>query len=288
MDTEYSKRVYQGVRVKHTVKDLLAEKRSRQTHGPKYSSGSTTPPSFIQMSGSHMLPSYYSMRRPCISDSDISPSTKQFSPDVYPSTFGGRPLGCETSSFSLIDTYYPDTFSEYRNTTTTFSGSGGSFLPSSALSSLLPPFSGESSHVYMRDSWEQSIPEPVPQVDALCPDNLASVSIPPSMPSPESQGSPSQPSQGSSVAPGSSSQSYTLHALEDVHYHLLSSSNPYSAPTSSFPCPPYMNSDLASKIVTEEPADSHTSLPLNLEAHTSWDKDDGVSSWSPYELRKAY
>lgn len=33
---EYSKRVYQGVRVKHTVKDLLAEKRSRQTNGPRY------------------------------------------------------------------------------------------------------------------------------------------------------------------------------------------------------------------------------------------------------------
>lgn len=28
---DFSKRVYQGVRVKHTVKDLLAEKRSRQT-----------------------------------------------------------------------------------------------------------------------------------------------------------------------------------------------------------------------------------------------------------------
>lgn len=33
---EYSKRVYQGVRVKHTVKDLLAEKRSRQTTGPRF------------------------------------------------------------------------------------------------------------------------------------------------------------------------------------------------------------------------------------------------------------
>lgn len=29
--------MYQGVRVKHTVKDLLAEKRSRQTNGPRYS-----------------------------------------------------------------------------------------------------------------------------------------------------------------------------------------------------------------------------------------------------------
>lgn len=34
---EYSKRVYQGVRVKHTVKDLLAEKRSRQTSASRYS-----------------------------------------------------------------------------------------------------------------------------------------------------------------------------------------------------------------------------------------------------------
>lgn len=33
---EYSKRVYQGVRVKHTVKDLLAEKRQRQTSVPRF------------------------------------------------------------------------------------------------------------------------------------------------------------------------------------------------------------------------------------------------------------
>ncbi|KAK3531559.1 hypothetical protein QTP70_024942 [Hemibagrus guttatus] len=36
MEAEYSKRVYQGVRVKHTVKDLLAEKRLRQTGGPRF------------------------------------------------------------------------------------------------------------------------------------------------------------------------------------------------------------------------------------------------------------
>lgn len=39
---DYSKRVYQGVRVKHTVKDLLAEKRSRQTNGPRYSVSTTS------------------------------------------------------------------------------------------------------------------------------------------------------------------------------------------------------------------------------------------------------
>lgn len=42
LSAEYSKRVYQGVRVKHTVKDLLAEKRSRQTNGPRYSVSTTS------------------------------------------------------------------------------------------------------------------------------------------------------------------------------------------------------------------------------------------------------
>lgn len=35
--TDFGKRVYQGVRVKHTVKDLLAEKRSRQSSGSHFS-----------------------------------------------------------------------------------------------------------------------------------------------------------------------------------------------------------------------------------------------------------
>lgn len=242
-----------------------------------------------------MLPSYYSMRRPFISDSDFCPSTKQFSPDVYSSTLGGKPLGCEpstmTSYSSLIDSYYPDTFSDYRSATA-FSSSGGSFLPSSALSSLLPPFSGESSHLFLRDPWEQPVPEPVPQVEALCPDSLASVSVPPSMPSPEPPGSPSQyrsSSRGSSMAP--ISQSYTLHPLEDAHYHPLTTSSSYPIPSSTFPCSPYISSpvtDLVSKMVTEEGVDGHSSIPPNGEAHSTWAKEDGVSSWSPYEIRRAY
>ncbi|XP_033488047.2 POU domain class 2-associating factor 2 isoform X2 [Epinephelus lanceolatus] len=297
---EYSKRVYQGVRVKHTVKDLLAEKRSRQTNGPRYSGGSTTPPSFVQMPGSHMLPSYYGMRRPFISDSDFCPSTKQFSPDVYSPTLSGKPLGCEPSTMTgyspFIDSYYPETFGDYRSAAA-FSSSGGSFLPSSALSSLLPPFGGESSHLFLRDSWEQSVPEPVSQVDPLCPDSLASVSVPPSMPSPEPPGSPSQyrsPSRGSSMGPSSSSQPYTLHPLEDAHYHPLTTSSSYPVSSTSFPCPPYMStpiSDLVSKMVTEEAAESHVGLPANSEAPSSWAKEDGVSgvsSWSPYEIRRAY
>ncbi|XP_034024955.1 uncharacterized protein C11orf53 homolog [Thalassophryne amazonica] len=289
---EYSKRVYQGVRVKHTVKDLLAEKRSRQTNGPRYSGGTTTPPSFVQMPGSHMLPGYYSMRRPFISDSDFCTSTKQFSSDMYSSTLAGKPLGCEPSTVSsyssLIDSYYPETFGDYRSTSA-FSSSGGSFLPSSTLSSLLPPFPGESSHLFLRDSWDPSIPEPVIQVDPLCSDSLASVSVPSSMPSPDPPESPSQyrpSSRGSSMGPTSSS--YTLHPLEDAHYHSLSTSGSYPAP---FPCPPYMSSsvtDLVSKMVTEDAAESHGSLASNSEAQSSWVKEDSVSAWSPYEVRRGF
>lgn len=92
------------------------------------------------------------MRRPFHPDADLCPPTKQFSPDVCPSSLGGKPLGCEPSTMSsyssLIDSYYPDTFSDYRSATA-FSSSGGSFLSPSALSSLLPPFSGESSHLFL-------------------------------------------------------------------------------------------------------------------------------------------
>ncbi|KAK7883173.1 hypothetical protein WMY93_029347 [Mugilogobius chulae] len=248
MDTDFSKRVYQGVRVKHTVKDLLAEKRSRQTSGPRYSGGSTTPPSFMQMSGSHVLPGYYGMRRTF--DSDFCSSTKQFSPDLYSSSLGAK----------------------------------APVLPAA-------PFGSDTSHLFLRDSWEQSVSEPVSQVDPLCGDSLAPVTVPASMPSPEAPGSPSQyrsPSRGSSLAP--ISQPYTLHPLEDAHYHSLtttaSSSSPYTS-ASSYACPPYISTpELMSKMVSEE-GDNH-SLPPTSDSHSSWAKDDPVPSWSPYEIRRAY
>ncbi|XP_027436946.1 uncharacterized protein C11orf53 homolog isoform X2 [Zalophus californianus] len=40
---DYSRRVYQGVRVKHTVKDLLAEKRSRQTSNSRFNEACEVP-----------------------------------------------------------------------------------------------------------------------------------------------------------------------------------------------------------------------------------------------------
>lgn len=103
-----------------------------------------------------MLPGYYSMRRPFISDSDFCSSSKQFSPDVYPSTLGAKALGCEPSAVSsyssLIDSYYPETFGDYRSTAA-FSAPGGSFLPSSALSSLLPSYAGETSQLFLVGRW---------------------------------------------------------------------------------------------------------------------------------------
>lgn len=99
-----------------------------------------------------MLPGYYGMRRPYISDSDFS--NKQFSPDVYSASLAGKPLSCESAAVggypSLLDSYYPEAFGEYRTTAAAaFSAPGGSFLPSSALSSLLPSYVGESSHLFV-------------------------------------------------------------------------------------------------------------------------------------------
>ncbi|KAM8853799.1 POU domain class 2-associating factor 2 isoform 2-T2 [Synchiropus picturatus] len=292
--SDYSKRVYQGVRVKHTVKDLLAEKRSRQTNGPRYSGRSTSPPPFVQMPGSHLLPSYYGMRRPFISDSDFCPSNKQFSPDMYSSSLAGKAVSSEPSSVSsystLIDSYYPDTFADYRSSAT-FSSPAGSFLPSTALSSLLPPFSGESSHLFLRDAWEQADPEPVPAVEPLCSESLAVMNVPASIPSPEPEGSPSQyrsPSHGSSMCPVSSSQPYTLQALEDAHYHALAPSSSYTVPPSSFTNLSYMSGDLASKMATDDGSESHAGLPQPGDPPSSWAKEDIVGSWSPYEIRRAY
>jgi len=93
------------------------------------------------------------------------------------------------------------------------------------------------------------------------------------------------------MGPVTSSQPYTLHSLEDVHYHPLTTSTTYPIPSSSFPCPPYMSNpvtDLVSKMGTEEMADGQSSLPTSTDTHSSWAKEDGVSSWSPYEIRRAY
>ncbi|XP_064159078.1 POU class 2 homeobox associating-factor 2-like isoform X2 [Anguilla rostrata] len=281
---EYSKRVYQGVRVKHTVKDLLAEKRSRQTNVPRYSGGSSpSQPGFVQMPGSHMLPGYYGMRRPFISDSEFCHPGKQFQAEVYASSLGGKGLPTDASLVagysSLTESYYPESFGDYRNTA--FPSGGSSIFPPSALSSLLPPFSGDS-HFILRDSWDQPAADSVSPGEGLCADGLANVQAPASVAGPDS-GSPS-PYRGSNRGSSlSSSQNYPFHPLEEVHY-----SAPYAS-TSGYACSPYMTvpSDLPSKMPTLSGEESD-SAPATLSDPTPWQKDDGTSTWSPYDIRRTY
>lgn len=98
----------------------------------------------VVCSGSHMLPSYYGMRRPFISDTEFCSSTKPFSPDVYPSKSLSCDTGCVSGYSSLIDSYYPESFGDYRSTP--FSSGGSTIFTPSALSSLLPPYSSDPSH----------------------------------------------------------------------------------------------------------------------------------------------
>lgn len=99
-------------------------------------------------SGSHMLPSYYGMRRPFISDTEFCSSTKAFSADGYPSSLTGKSLSCDTGCVSgyssLIDSFYPESFGDYRSTP--FSSGGSTIFSPSALSSLLPSYSSDPSH----------------------------------------------------------------------------------------------------------------------------------------------
>ncbi|KAL0174211.1 hypothetical protein M9458_030179, partial [Cirrhinus mrigala] len=91
---------------------------------------------------------YYGMRRPFISDSEFCSSTKPFSTDVYPSSLTGKSLSCDTGCVpgysSLIDSYYPESFGDYRSTP--FSSGGSTIFSPSALSSLLPSYSSDPSH----------------------------------------------------------------------------------------------------------------------------------------------
>lgn len=87
------------------------------------------------------------------------------------------------------------------------------------------------------------------------------------------------------------SQSYTLHSLEDAHYHSLTPTSTYAGPSASYACPAYMSAsvgDLMSKMVVEEDADGHAGLTADGNAPPCWPKEDGVSAWSTYEIRRAF
>uniref|UniRef100_A0A3B1JVF1 Si:ch211-213d14.1 n=1 Tax=Astyanax mexicanus TaxID=7994 RepID=A0A3B1JVF1_ASTMX len=279
--TEYSKRVYQGVRVKHTVKDLLAEKRSRQTSGPPQLT--FIPPSLF--SCSHMIPGYYSMRRPFLSDAEFCSSSKQFSTDVYSSALTGKSVSCDTthpSSYSsLIDTYYPETFSDYRSAA--LSSGGSTIFSSSALSTLLPPFPGDTSPL-CRDSWEQAGAE---AVEGLCGDGLAPAPMTMPVTGSLTGSEPSSPGQYRSSSRSSSMpQFYSLHSLDDVQYH-----SSFQSTAGSFACPSYMtaSSESAAKIPALSTEETENDPPaLNETIPIPWAKEDTTSSWSQYEMRRAF
>ncbi|XP_066465457.1 POU domain class 2-associating factor 2 [Eleutherodactylus coqui] len=281
--TDFNKRVYQGVRVKHTVKDLLAEKRSRQTTGSR-SNGSTnvsqTP--FVQMSSSPVLSGYYGVRRSFLPESEFH-AAKQYSSDIYSSSLGSKSIGCEPTSIQsyppLLDPYFSDTIGDYRSPSIT--SAGGSLFSASSLPPLLPHFSSDPSHYLLRESWEQTVPDTMNQLDALCTDTSQTVSSSTScLPSENGPIHYRSASRGSSSTQGT--QSYSLHSLDDVHY-------PTNFPTtSSYTFSPFMtvSNELAPKMVHHlSPEDSTETNSLQ---DNSWPKDDANTVWGPYELRRNY
>uniref|UniRef100_F7F745 POU class 2 homeobox associating factor 2 n=1 Tax=Monodelphis domestica TaxID=13616 RepID=F7F745_MONDO len=283
---DYSKRVYQGVRVKHTVKDLLAEKRSRQPSNSRFNGGTNSSQSpFVQMpaTGSPATSGYYGVRRSFLSDSDFH-NTKPFSNDGYPSTLA-KPFSCESSTVQnyppILESYFPEPYGDYRpsaltpNTSSLFSGSP---LPPPLLQ---PHFSSDSTHFVFRDSWEQPVADSLNQPDIGSPDPLQTLASSTNCVSPES-GSPShhRSSSWGSAIPGA--QAYSLHALEDLHY-----SPGYPAP-SSYPFAPLMTvtSDFPPKVIQLSSEEALDTAPL--QETPSWAKDDGNGVWGSYECRRAY
>ncbi|XP_029768758.1 uncharacterized protein C11orf53 homolog [Terrapene carolina triunguis] len=279
--TDYGKRVYQGVRVKHTVKDLLAEKRSRQTSGSRFSGNASTSPSpFVQMSGSTAMSGYYGVRRSFMSDLDFH-NTKPLSNDVYASSLGAKSFPCDSSAVQgyppLLDPYFTE---DYRAAAVTPSTS--SLFSTSSLPPLLPPFPNDSAHFLIRDSWEQGMPDSLNQSDAVCSDSLQTLPTTTSCLTSHETGSTSQyrSSSWGSAIPGA--QSYPLHAFEDVHYV------PSYPATSSYSFSPFMTvaNDLPPKMLhlsSEEPLDT-----TSLHDNSSWAKEDGSPVWGTYECRRTY
>ncbi|XP_068098298.1 POU domain class 2-associating factor 2 [Hyperolius riggenbachi] len=281
--TDFNKRIYQGVRVKHTVKDLLAEKRSRQTPGSRLN-GSTnvsqTP--FVQMSSSPVLSGYYGVRRSFLPESEFH-AAKQYSNDIYSSSLGAKAIGCDSASIQsyqgLLEPYFSDSIGDYRSTSIT--SAGGSIFSASSLPPILPHFSGDPSHYLLREAWEQTVPDSINQLDAICTDTPQTVTSSTSCISSENGATLYRStSRGSSSAQGT--QSYSLHALDD-HY---SATFPAA---SSYTFSPFMtvNNDLTPKMVHHLSQDDATETS-SLQDSSAWTKDETNSVWGSYELRRNY
>ncbi|XP_063292232.1 POU domain class 2-associating factor 2 [Pelobates fuscus] len=278
--TDFNKRIYQGVRVKHTVKDLLAEKRSRQTTGSRsHSSANVSQAPFVQMSSSPVLSGYYGVRRSFLPESEFH-STKQYPNDLYSPTLG--PKSCDPASIQsyppLLDPYFTESIGDYRGASIT-SGSG-SLFSSSSLPPLIPNFSGDPSHYLLRDSWEQTVPDTINQLDVLCPDTSQTVSSSTTCLSSEAGSAHYRSTSRGSAAQGS--QPYSIHALDDVHYST-------SFPAASYAFSPFMTvtNELTPKM-THHLSPEDSTETNSLQDNAAWSKDEANTVWGPYELRRNY
>lgn len=126
--------------------------------------------------------------------------------------------------------------------------------------------------ILQRDSWE---PAGTEAVEGLCGDALAPVPLSASSSlAPET----TSPTQFRSSSRGSSSQSYSLHSLDEINYHSSFPSTSGSFAPASFMTEP------ASKLA----ADDADSAPPALTNSLAWAKEDTASAWSQYEVRRAF
>ncbi|XP_040389998.1 uncharacterized protein C11orf53 homolog [Cygnus olor] len=320
--TDFGKRVYQGVRVKHTVKDLLAEKRSRQSSGSCFSGSTSTPQSsFVQMPGSPTTAGYYGVRRSFTADLDFH-NTKQFVSDVYSSPLGSKPFTCDSSTTqgypTLLDPYLPEQYGDFRSAPLT-PGTSSFFSPSS-LPPLLPSFPNDTAHFLLvsdsavlsprrqaryaipsrtifkphgspspslpaslqREPWEQTSPDSLGQSDVACPEPPQALPAGTGCLASHEPGG-SSPYRSSGWTPASpGAQPYPLHPLEDAHY------SPSYAATSPYSFSPFVTaaSELASRMSHLSPEPPAELPPLH--DNSAWAKEDGSPVWGTYEGRRTY
>ncbi|XP_031989466.1 uncharacterized protein C11orf53 homolog [Corvus moneduloides] len=280
---DFGKRVYQGVRVKHTVKDLLAEKRSRQSSGSRFSGSTSTMQSpFGQVPGSPTTAGYYGVRRSFPAELDFH-STKQFVSDVYSSPLGSKPFSCDSSVPqgypALPEPYLSEQFGDHR--APPLPAGTSSFFSPPAVPPLLPSFPNDTGHFLLREPWEQTSPESLSQADSACSDPLQALPASSSCLSPPESGGVS-PFRGSGWTPAiPGAQPYPLHPLEDVHY------SPSYAATSPYSLSPFMaganEPSRMSHLCPEQPSEAP-----HLPDHSAWAKEDGSALWGTYEGRRTY
>ncbi|XP_006862557.1 PREDICTED: uncharacterized protein C11orf53 homolog [Chrysochloris asiatica] len=173
------------------------------------------------MPGSPVMSGYYSVRRSFLSDSDFH-NAKLFSSDGYTSSVA-KPFSCESSSGQsypgILGSYLTEPYGDYwppaltPNTSSAFSAS-----PLSPL--LPPPFPSDPTHFVLRDSWEQTVPDGLSQLDPLSADVLQTLPPSTSCLSQLESGSITQHRSSSRGATLPGTQSYPLHGMEELNHTL--------------------------------------------------------------------